>query len=91
MSFTINLKARVVLCGGISRYNQTGAIPGPVNYFNLIYRRARMEGFIVIDYMHRAGEAIDEGMRWADTLASENSRLADVARWFPFGNGTGSG
>jgi hypothetical protein len=36
-------------------------------------------------------EQIDEGMRWADTLASENSRLADVARWFPFGNGTGSG
>ena len=36
-------------------------------------------------------EQIDEGMRWADSLASENSRLADVARWFPFGNGTGSG
>lgn len=51
--------ARVVLCGGISRYNQTGAIPGPVNYFNLIYRRARMEGFIVSDYASRFGEAIE--------------------------------
>lgn len=49
--------ARVVLCGGISRYNATGAIPGPVNYFNLIYRRARMEGFIVIDYLQRFPEA----------------------------------
>jgi len=51
--------ARVVLCGGISRYNQTGAIPGPVNYFNLIYRRARMEGFIVSDYAPRFGEAVE--------------------------------
>jgi NADPH-dependent curcumin reductase CurA len=49
--------ARVVLCGGISRYNQTGEIPGPKNYFNLIYRRARMEGFIVIDYAKRFPEA----------------------------------
>ena len=49
--------ARVVLCGGISRYNETGALPGPKNYFNLIYRRARMEGFIVIDYMKRFPEA----------------------------------
>lgn len=51
--------ARVVLCGGISRYNQTGTIPGPVNYFNLIYRRARMEGFIVSDYASRFGEAVE--------------------------------
>ena len=50
-------RARVVLCGGISRYNATGALPGPANYFNLIYRRARMEGFIVLDYAGRFGEA----------------------------------
>ena len=50
--------ARVVLCGGISRYNETGTIPGPVNYFNLVFRRARMEGFIVIDYAERFGEGL---------------------------------
>ena len=50
-------KARVVLCGGISRYNESGAIAGPVNYFNLVYRRARMEGFIVVDYAARFAEA----------------------------------
>ena len=49
-------KARVVLCGGISRYNESGAIAGPVNYFNLVYRRARMEGFIVVDYAARFAE-----------------------------------
>ena len=49
--------ARVVLCGGISRYNETGPVPGPVNYFNLVLRRARMEGFIVLDYASRFPEA----------------------------------
>jgi len=44
--------ARVVICGGISRY-ETGTLPaGPENYFNLVFRRARMEGFIVIDWMN---------------------------------------
>lgn len=42
--------ARIVLCGGISR-NATGGMPTPPqNYFNLIFRRARMEGFIVLDH-----------------------------------------
>ncbi|MBX9883549.1 MAG: NADP-dependent oxidoreductase, partial [Novosphingobium sp.] len=42
--------ARVVICGGISRY-ETGNLPaGPENYFNLVFRRARMQGFIVLDW-----------------------------------------
>ena len=52
------MNARVVICGGISRYNATGELPGPKNYFNLVFRRARMEGFIVLDYMDRFGEAL---------------------------------
>ncbi len=46
----IATRARVVICGGISRY-ETGSLPaGPQNYFNLVFRRARMEGFIVLDW-----------------------------------------
>jgi hypothetical protein len=42
--------ARVVICGGISRY-ETGTLPaGPQNYFNLVFRRASMHGFIVLDW-----------------------------------------
>jgi len=52
--------ARVVLCGGISRYNESGPIAGPVNYFNLVYKRARMEGFIVMDYVSQFREATAE-------------------------------
>jgi hypothetical protein len=42
--------ARVVICGGISRY-ETGTMPaGPQNYFNLVFRRGTMRGFIVLDW-----------------------------------------
>jgi len=49
--------ARVVLCGGISRSLKSGPIPGPTNYFNLVFRRAKMQGFIVLDFASRFPEA----------------------------------
>jgi NADPH-dependent curcumin reductase CurA len=60
------LNARVVICGGISRYNQDGKIPGPENYFNLVYKRARMEGFIIVDNLHRAQEFSDAMTPWLE-------------------------
>src|SRR5581483_289179 len=48
------MRGRVVLCGGIARYNDAGQAPGPKNYLNLVVQRGRMEGFIVLDYMPRA-------------------------------------
>lgn len=60
----INMRARVVLCGGISNYNATEPQPGPTNLMNLVVMRGRMEGFIVIDYMHRAQEAVQELLGW---------------------------
>ena len=60
----INMHARVVLCGGISGYNATAPQPGPTNLMNLVIMRARMEGFIVIDYMNRAGVAVAELLQW---------------------------
>ncbi len=56
--------ARVVLCGGISSYNEEEPPPGPSNIMNLIVQRGRMEGFIVLDYLPRFGEAIGELMNW---------------------------
>ncbi len=60
----INLKARIVLCGAISRYNDAVLPPGPSNYFNLTPKRARMEGFIILDYAPRFPEAIEALGRW---------------------------
>jgi NADPH-dependent curcumin reductase CurA len=58
------LHGRVVLCGAISRYNDTDLSPGPRNYLSLLVQRGRMEGFIVLDYLPRAGEAVAELARW---------------------------
>jgi NADPH-dependent curcumin reductase CurA len=54
----INDRARIVLCGAISIYNAVDLPPGPRNYFNLVVHRARMEGFIVLDYLERFAEAV---------------------------------
>ena len=61
----LRLKARIVVCGGISQYNATGDVRGPANYLSLISARARMEGFVIIDYLHRSGEAIAVMAPWA--------------------------
>lgn len=47
----IGIHARVVICGGISRYTLGKMPAGPENYFNLIFMRATMQGFIVLDWM----------------------------------------
>jgi NADPH-dependent curcumin reductase CurA len=56
--------ARVVICGAISQYNKMDSMRGPSNYMSLLVNRARMEGFVVIDYMGRAPEAVGEMAGW---------------------------
>ena len=60
----INMRARVVMCGGISAYNATAPVPGPANLMNIVVMRARMEGFIVIDYVDRFAAAAQELLGW---------------------------
>lgn len=45
----INMKARIVICGAISQYNNTSKPVGPSNYLSLLVNRARMEGIVVMD------------------------------------------
>lgn len=60
----LRLRARIVLCGAISRYSDVTLPPGPANYFNLVLIRSRMEGFIVLDYVARFPEAIGALAGW---------------------------
>jgi NADPH-dependent curcumin reductase CurA len=47
------MKARIVICGAISQYNNTTPVKGPANYLSLLVNRARMEGIVVFDYADR--------------------------------------
>ena len=51
---------RIVACGAISAYNNPEASHGLKNYTNVITKRLAYQGFIVLDYLHRTKEAIDE-------------------------------
>jgi len=60
----INMKARIIICGAVSQYNNTAPIRGPANYLSLLVNRARMEGMVVFDYADRYHVAIAEIAKW---------------------------
>jgi len=60
----LNRHARVVICGAISQYNNTTAVQGPTNYLNLLVQHARMEGFVVFDYLKQYGQGVQELATW---------------------------
>jgi NADPH-dependent curcumin reductase CurA len=49
--------ARIALCGAISSYTATEP-PAVRNTFELVSQRARMEGFLLLDYIDRFPEAV---------------------------------
>jgi NADPH-dependent curcumin reductase CurA len=55
--------ARIALCGAISEYNTDKPV-GIFNYFQLVLQKATMQGFIVLDYMHRFQECAEKLLGW---------------------------
>ncbi|MDG1267028.1 MAG: NADP-dependent oxidoreductase [Ilumatobacter sp.] len=60
----IALRGRIVLCGAIAQYNDESPRPGPSNLSLLVSMRGRMEGFIILDYLDRADQAIGDLATW---------------------------
>ena len=60
----IRMKARIVICGAISQYNNTTPVKGPSNYLSLLVNRARMEGIVVFDNAANYGTAAREMAGW---------------------------
>ena len=62
------LGARVVICGGISRYNFDPRSPempqGPRNYFNVVFTGATIQGFLMPHYERAYGEADSRLIGW---------------------------
>ncbi|MCM3740024.1 NADP-dependent oxidoreductase [Oceanobacillus luteolus] len=60
----INYKARIIVCGQISQYNNEQIETGPRIQGQLIQRSALMQGFIVSDYADRFGEGYRQLGKW---------------------------
>jgi NADPH-dependent curcumin reductase CurA len=58
------LHARVAVCGQVSLYNATEQPMGPRNFGALIVARARVEGFLINDFVSRFGEALPRLAQW---------------------------
>jgi len=60
----INLRARIIICGQISQYNLEKPEMGPRLLWHLVRTRARMEGFLIFDYVERYKEGIAQLAQW---------------------------
>ena len=60
----IRMKARIVICGAISQYNNTTPVKGPSNYLSLLVNRARMEGIVVFDNAANYRKAASDMAGW---------------------------
>lgn len=60
----MNNFGRVVVCGLISQYNATEAVPGPYNFAMVISKRLKIQGFIATDYGSRVKEMINDYASW---------------------------
>lgn len=69
-------RARVVVCGFIATDYAHGQHPDLANYRNIVYKRARMEGFVVFDYWNRWDEAESRLRAWY--AAGELKNCEDV-------------
>ncbi|MGW0177680.1 NADP-dependent oxidoreductase [Rhodococcus sp. NPDC003322] len=61
--------ARIALCGMSSIYNARAPQPGPANLLKLIWRRARMEGFLLGDHEDARPEFENRMAAWIRTGA----------------------
>lgn len=60
----MNSKARVAICGQISQYNLEKPEMGPRFLWQLIVKRAKIQGFLVFEYADRYREANQELAKW---------------------------
>jgi len=93
----MNKDGRIVLCGLISGYNETELPPGPRTFGNLLIQRVKLQGFIILDYYPRFGEAIRQLSEWMgqgklrseETVVEGFEKLPDALNMLFAGENTG--
>ena len=77
-------RARIIICGAISQYNEN-EVRGPANYMMLLVARASMTGMLVFDYFDRYPEAMSELAEWyrAGRLVAHETVVRGSVEDFP--------
>lgn len=78
--------ARIAICGFIDRYNDTQAAAGPANLNQLLFHKARMEGFIVLEHWDHYRDFLDqvaprverEEIRYRETVIDGLERMPEA-------------
>ena len=52
-------RGRIVVCGGISQYDDFAGARGPANFMSVVTHSLTIRGFTMRDYMHRVPEALE--------------------------------
>ena len=55
---------RIILCGMISQYNDTEPQANPKNLMSAIYKRLKLQGFIVSDHVDRVPDFYADMRQW---------------------------
>jgi NADPH-dependent curcumin reductase CurA len=79
----IAMRARVVICGAISQYDDLDNVTGPSLYLRLAERQSTMEGFAFFHFPESIGPATEELARWlADgALVFDEEILEGIERY----------
>ena len=93
----MNKDGRIALCGLISGYNETELPPGPRTFGNLLIQRVKLQGFIILDYYPRFGDAIRQLAEWMgegklrseETVVEGFEKLPDALNMLFAGENTG--
>ncbi|NMH59419.1 NADP-dependent oxidoreductase [Alteromonas ponticola] len=83
---SLNVRARVVICGQISQYNGGLDTPqtGPRLLHHLLYKRASIQGILARDFTHRMPEMFDKVLPWlADESLVFNSTFVEGFEQLP--------
>ena len=75
---SLNTYGRVAMCGSISTYNATEAVPGPRNMFEVVGRRLSLRGYIILDHYDRHAAFAQEVGGWVrDGRVKHRETIAD--------------
>jgi len=77
------MRAKVVICGAISQYDDMDNVTGPSMYLRLAERQGSMEGFAYFHFPESIGPATAELARWLEdgTLVGAEDVLEGIERY----------